>query len=629
MTYTISDIVKDPLGAYREMHDRLLAHGPNASFPEFKPAVDAIIDAITSERFSEVFEEHPDLLMEKHEVMTMLTHVNLTFVFDDPEGIHPYQIPFSDPFPYRPTLEVIDAGLRLLDKLNRFEPGNRAVPFYHFDRYAYHKFGIFGDPDTIVMPVAQELGFYDLVRVRSVPIGFVGVVTETIRVDRHWQSPLDFWYHDINHVRRMSEFFRLRIKEQGIKGSPEEIFTYYQQMDAFLAEKIAPFVVTTNKMSEAEIALRRMVQILVFEVVHESALTAEPHVIFREIMRASGPQPFEHMIAGEKKTLDMEQFRTPTGNIASGASVVEADPRETLVVRYFFDRSLGLLSTIFNKLNFGFYDDPEYPSDSVVPVKYRTQEVLLDAVFKLFELCDIASSELPSRERVLELIADRQGSHEKYVYKGVLVNEGENEKVGSYATDPLPVKEVIKEIYRLGKKILLFSGYSELGYENPKVFDAVVREKLSKLDPAEYAVCIGATEEGIGKAYGVAKEMGFETIGIVSTLALSSIGHFSKDCDRIYIVNDDQWGGYIPGTDHAAPTTRAFLESADILCAIGGGLNTAALLEIATIQYPDLKISFTPADMDHDKAKRRRITDFAGPASKVSLARKIVPKKKS
>jgi len=625
--YSIADIVQDPLGAYYELHNRLLTKGPHSSFPEFKPAVTTIIDVIASERFSEILNEHPDLLMEKHEVMTMFTHINMEFLFDDPTGTHPYQIPFDGPYPYRPTLEVIELGLRLLDKLNRLEPGNRAVPFYHFDRYAYHKFGIFGDPNVVVMPVAQDLGFYDLVRVRSVPIGFIGVVTETIRVDRHWQSPLDFWYHDINHVRRMSEYFRLRIKEQGIVGDADAILNYYKSMDNFLAEKLAPFITGTENIPEDQVALKRMVQILVFEVVHESALTAESQIIFKEVLRSAGPQPFEHMVMDASVSENIEELRTPTGNLASGASVVEANPLVTLTVRYFFDRSLGLLATIFNKLNFGFYDDPENPSDLVVPINYRTAECLADAVIKLFEICEIEASEMPSRELLIDLINNREGSYEKYVYKGVLVDEAKNEAIGSYATDPLPVKEIVKEVYRVGKKVCLLMGYSQLGYDKPKLVLETVREKLSKLDPEEYAVCIGATEEGIGQAYQVAKEMGFETIGIVSTLALSSAGHFSKHVDRIYIINDDQWGGYIPGTQHAAPTTRAFLDVADIIYAIGGGHNTAALLEIAAVQYPDVKIVFIPAEMNHERANHKKITDYAGPASKVSLTRKVSPKK--
>jgi hypothetical protein len=92
--------------------------------------------------------------------------------------------------------------------------------------------------------------------------------------------------------------------------------------------------------------------------------------------------------------------------------------------------------------------------------------------------------------------------------------------------------------------------------------------------------------------------------------------------DRIYIVNDNQWGGYIPGTQLAAPTTRAFLEVADVVLAIGGGNNTAALLSIATQQYPDIVLEYVAADMNHKKADKKGL-DRAGSASKVSLTRKF------
>jgi hypothetical protein len=621
--YTIKQIVENPVQAYKDFHQRILTYGANAPFPEFKASVDAIITALKGERFAAVLNEHPDLLMECHEVMTFFTHINLSFFFDDNIGNHPYQIPFHSPYPYRPTLEAIEMGLRLLDKLNRLEPGNRAVPFYHFDRYAYHKFGIFGNPDVIIMPVAEEIDFYDLLRVRSVPIGFLGVVTETIRVDRHWQSPVDFWFHDINHVRRMTEYFKQRIAQQGITTT-EGKYDFYEQMDCFIKEKILPCIKAYQQeksTNPANFAMRKMVQILIFEVVHESALTIEPEVIIKEILREAGPQPFEHMVTEEASITDIEKFRTPTGNISSGSSVVEANPLNTLRIRYFWDRSLGLLSTVYNKLNFGFYDDPEHPNSMVVPVEFRDMETLMEATFiVLRDICGMRDELIPSNGHILELITDRRGSHEKYVYKGVLVDEGKNANIGSYATDPQPVKPIIKEVYGLNKKVVLLMGYAELGYQDEAAMLKAVRSKLSELDPATHVVCSGATAQGIGKAYQVAKDMGFETIGIVSTLALSSAGSFSPFVDRIYIVNDNQWGGYIPGTHLAAPTTRAFLEVADIVLAIGGGNNTAALLSIATKQYPDIKLTFVPADMNHKKADKHGL-DRAGSASKVSLAR--------
>ncbi len=621
-TFTIKEIVANPLRAYAAFQERIQKYGANAPFPEFKKPVEAIITAINSERFAEVFSLHADLLLERYEVMNILTHLNLHFFFDDPTGKHPYQIPFAAPYPYRPTLEAIEMGLRLLDKLNRLEPGNRAVPFYHFDRYAYHKFGIFGNPDVIIMPVAEEIDFYDLLRVRSVPIGFIGVVTETIRVDRHWQSPVDFWYHDINHVRRMTEYFRQQIRLRGITTT-EEKYAYYKSMDEFITSKILPLITTHTNLSKTDFALRKMVQILIFEVVHESALTIEPEIIYQELMRTTGPQPFEHMLTGEIATGDIEKLRTPTGNIASGASVVEADPLTTLEVRYFWDRSLGLLSTVFNKLNFGFYDDPEHPSDMVVPVEYRDVETLTAAaMIVLTKICDIAEAELPSNEQLADLITDKRGSHEKYVYRGLLVEEGKSTQTGTYATDPQPVKPIIKEIYGLNKKVLLLMGYADLGYQDEAAMLRAVRAELSKFDPEKYVVCSGATAQGIGKAYQIAKEMNFETIGIVSTLALSSAGSFSPFVDRIYIVNDNQWGGYLPGTQLAAPTTRAFLEVADIVIAIGGGNNTAALLAIAVQQYPDIKLNFVEADMNHTMAQHRKL-EPAGAASKISLVRNL------
>ena len=588
-------IIEEPLKYYIEYRDRLEKDGLNASFPEFKPTVDYLVSEINSDYFKPIIEAHPDLDLEVKEVKTLLAHVNLDFVFDDEEN-YPYPRPFPGPFPYRPTIDAIESALRLLDKLNRFEPGNRAVPLYHFDRYAYHRHSLVTDPNIIVFPTIKNLTFFDLIRVRSVPIGFVGVVSRTIRVDRHYQSPLDFWYHDLNHVRRMYGYINLRQKQLEIKTKQEQI-DYYRKMDNFILEKIVPNILKLPKGSPRdEIALRRMVRMIFFEILHESALTAEPDVIIEDLLRPSGPQPFEHMMTKvEKHDKDsIEKLRTPTGNIKSGISQIK-DTNETVFVRYFFDRAIALLGNVYNKLNFGFYDDPESPSEFVVPLGYRKVDHIVMAAKKIFEILGVR--DIPSDDVLLSLASTKEGSEEKFVYKGISMDDGE---IFQYATEPISSGEVIKQVKALGKKVYTIFGFSKLGYQNWPEVAKQIESELSKQNPNDTLICIGATEDGIGKAYEIAKKGGFETIGIVSTNALSYSGKFSDFVDRIYIVNDTLWGGYVPGTNKLAETTTAFLGTANEIHAFGGGKNTAVTLSIA--KQTGVPAYYTPAEMNHMKA---------------------------
>jgi hypothetical protein len=310
-----------------------------------------------------------------------------------------------------------------------------------------------------------------------------------------------------------------------------------------------------------------------FEIFHESALTSERISVLEEILRPNMPQPFEHMIYPESDAPeDIEELRTPTGNVQSGISNTKT--RGAITVRYFHDRALSLLGNVYNKLNYGFYDDPENTGDGLVAIKYRTPEWLLKAAKKVFEILDY--KDYPSDEDILNLITSKEGSEEKFVYKSLMSDDPE--VMEQFATEPTTSESIIKQIKALEKKVFTLFGYSQLEYQDKDEVMNMIREELKTLDPKTTIINIGATEEGIGAAYEIAKELGFMTIGIASTLALQYSGKFSRFVDRIYIANDPYWGGKVPGTDQLAETTKIYLEVSDTISAYGGGENTAAIL---------------------------------------------------
>ncbi|MBM5816544.1 MAG: hypothetical protein FJ083_08150 [Cyanobacteria bacterium K_Offshore_surface_m2_239] len=70
-----------------------------------------------------------------------------------------------------------------------------------------------------------------------------------------------------------------------------------------------------------------------------------------------------------------------------------------------------------------------------------------------------------------------------------------------------------------GKVVLTFVGYSGAGYESPERLTDQTMRILERQDPARTLINSGATAEGIGAVYALAKQRGFTTIGIVSSLA--------------------------------------------------------------------------------------------------------------
>jgi hypothetical protein len=122
-----------------------------------------------------------------------------------------------------------------------------------------------------------------------------------------------------------------------------------------------------------------------------------------------------------------------------------------------------------------------------------------------------------------------------------------------------------------GKVVLTFVGYSGAGYEDQAAMLASAERVLGEFDPARTLVNIGATPDGIGAVYELAKRRGFVTTGIVSVQALKSNVAVSPHVDRVFYVEDATWGGYVPGTKRLSPTSKAMVENSRIVVGIGGG----------------------------------------------------------
>ena len=128
---------------------------------------------------------------------------------------------------------------------------------------------------------------------------------------------------------------------------------------------------------------------------------------------------------------------------------------------------------------------------------------------------------------------------------------------------------------------------------------------------------IGATLEGIGAVYELAKQKGFATTGIVSTQAHEAKSALAPCVDTVFFVEDASWGGLVPGTTRLAPTSQAMVQVSDEVVAIGGGEISRDELEAA--QRMDKKWQVFPADMNHAIAREKALkkgqpapTDFSG-----------------
>jgi hypothetical protein len=169
------------------------------------------------------------------------------------------------------------------------------------------------------------------------------------------------------------------------------------------------------------------------------------------------------------------------------------------------------------------------------------------------------------------------------------------------------------------KAVVTFVGYSGAGYEDQAAMLSIATEALQAFDPAQTIVNIGATPDGIGAIYPLARKLGFMTTGIVSTQAKQYDASLADCVDRVFYVADTSWGGFLPDSDRLSPTSTAMVENSDIMIGIGGG--AVARDELLAAQRAGKQVRYFAADMDHakarEKARKKNLpepTDFRGAA---------------
>jgi hypothetical protein len=162
--------------------------------------------------------------------------------------------------------------------------------------------------------------------------------------------------------------------------------------------------------------------------------------------------------------------------------------------------------------------------------------------------------------------------------------------------------EDIRTFFKSKQKIVLtFVGYSGAGYQDEASMRKQAERILGEYDPAKTMVNIGATPEGIGAIYEIAKRKGFPTTGIVSSQARQYNIKLSPYVDHAFYVEDPTWGGFVAGTNELSPTSKAMVENSDVIIGIGGG--EVARDELVTAKRLGKQVRFIPADMNHQKAR--------------------------
>ena len=153
------------------------------------------------------------------------------------------------------------------------------------------------------------------------------------------------------------------------------------------------------------------------------------------------------------------------------------------------------------------------------------------------------------------------------------------------------------------KYVVTFVGYSGAEYEDKTAMLEKAGRILDEFDVSKTIVNIGATPDGIGAVYELAKRRGFVTAGILSTQAKKYNAPLSPCVDHVFYVEDATWGGFIEGSDRLSPTSTAMVENSGLLIGIGGG--EVGRDELLAAKRSGKEVRFIPADMNHQKAREK------------------------
>jgi len=354
----VRDIIDNPLVSYKALSERFSSNRFNThtSFPELFPTVNKMLTEMFTPDINEMCGENEILLGLRDKTVNSLRHVsmkNRTFC------------------PYLPTLNAIFKSIEFFDIVARhkkdfyqdinpheiFEhnPKEKSNAAYHMYKYKYRMDELMGKiPDEIIIPTFAQLSATDLMKVRGVPIRFVGLSKDFIYVDEFEQSPEEFLMHDINHSYRMSQEDDKYLASM----SREQLLS---EQDKFLKTYLPTIKISPND-SEQEKELKKIKKIILFEIFHEDAKPALPEIVLSALTRKEGGETKFEVPVIDEKTHYMDIVDT-------------------------LDTEISTLSYVRNKLQCGFYDKVDKQNTNIVSPKYRKSgfiaQTALDMVYEL------------------------------------------------------------------------------------------------------------------------------------------------------------------------------------------------------------------------------------------------------
>ncbi len=359
----IKKIIENPFEEYEKLEIRIKLYGKEVSFPELEGVITLLLREVINADTTQT------ILKEQHIIkLTSLLFKSRVFL------------------PYAQTIITISDTLFFFDNIQRTGNDPNPNPFFHTRRNYYYQ-NMLLNSDCIIFPSIYGIGSTDLIKVRCVPIFFIGVSTRQLFVDEYINTSVEFYFHDIQHARRMNYYnnyyFDTVYKHSNYKVSrstydQKNIKQMYKEASEFTKDTILPLLAMENqyheKLSEEENALMKFNKMIIFEIVHEAAFFIMPDVIIDKILEKDCQTPVESIVKD--------------GVYPNVKNTMYDDP--------------PILANMMYKLQSSFYDTEDDRHDYIVPVKYRFSKYAVISAIKIINWLGLEDENLT--EKLEELI---------------------------------------------------------------------------------------------------------------------------------------------------------------------------------------------------------------------------------
>jgi len=277
-----------------------------------------------------------------------------------------YETPYNgNIYPYAYCIRAMVQSINMIDLINidfKYKKDKQIwdkpyATVYFKERYHYYlDYLLDNAPNVFILPILQNVSATTLIKNRFSRIQPCGIIFDEEFVDEDLQTPCNFFWHDINHARRIYQNDIWYSKNHNIS-----INTLRETMHKDVNELLP----IKDWLSDEDKKYESLIKILLFEVVHEDALPFINKSIINNIFfKSCNCYPYERTYDNDDKTNKYNRINLR-----------------------FYEQGASTLRTLYNKIRHRFFEK-EYINDKIVLKDLRYIKHIIYASYLLLKKID-------------------------------------------------------------------------------------------------------------------------------------------------------------------------------------------------------------------------------------------------